>query len=325
MPINSTLAAVAIMLAIVADLAWHELVRMHRSGVEHSTLEARSAAWPTNAPAPGSRSGNRRSSGRIATIVTVTVLALLVPTTAAPIPGLPSPPSGATRVPIVAAGHASPTATLWPTGAPAATSGAPDTGSPTPTVLPTEAPSESPPPTTRGTPAATPVVTPVPSSGTTRVDHVFLIVMENHSAAQVWNTASTPYITSLGNLGARASNYFAITHPSLPNYLDLYGGSNYGITTDCSPASNCHVNAPNLADSFDAAGVSWKGYFESMPATCGTANSGQYAVRHNPFVYFDDIRLNSARCAAHVVQYTRLANDLASNATTPNFAWITPN
>lgn len=176
------------------------------------------------------------------------------------------------------------------------------------------------------TPAPTaPAPTPIPTTVATSGDHVFLIVMENHASDQVWGSASAPYITSLGNAGALASNYFAITHPSLPNYLDLFGGSSYTITDDCSPSASCNVDAPNLGDSLDAAGRTWKGYFESMPSTCGTANSGPYAVRHNPFVYFDDIRLDAARCAAHSVPYSQLASDLASNATTPNFVWITPN
>ncbi len=195
-----------------------------------------------------------------------------------------------------------------------------DSASPTPdlsTAVPTATP--APPP------AATQAPTPVPTFPATTGDHVFVIVMENRSYDQVWNVASGPYITSLGNAGGLASNYFAITHPSLPNYLDLFGGSSYGITNDCSPSTSCSVSAPNLADNLDAAGLSWKGYFESMPSTCGMANSGQYAVRHNPFVYFDDIRLDPARCDAHVVPYARLAGDLASNSTTPNFVWISPN
>ena len=195
-------------------------------------------------------------------------------------------------------------------------------GSDTPTLVPSaEPPTETPAPT----PLATQAPTPIPTFPATTGDHVFVIVMENRSYDQVWNVASGPYITSLGNAGGLASNYFAITHPSLPNYLDLFGGSSYGITDDCSPSAGCSINARNLADNLDAAGLSWKGYFESMPSTCDMANSGQYAVRHNPFVYFDDIRLDPARCDAHVVPYTRLDSDLASNSTTPNFVWITPN
>lgn len=149
--------------------------------------------------------------------------------------------------------------------------------------------------------------------------------MENHSYNEVWNTSSSPYITSLGNAYARATNYHASIHPSLPNYLELYGGSNYGITTDCSPSSSCHVSATNLADNLEAKGLTWKGYMESMPSPCFLTTSGNYAPKHDPFVYFDDIRNNAARCASHVVPYTNLAADLASAATTPNFAFITPN
>jgi acid phosphatase len=149
--------------------------------------------------------------------------------------------------------------------------------------------------------------------------------MENHGYDQVWNTGSSPYITSLGNKFARATNYHATIHPSLPNYLQLYGGNNYGITKDCDPSSSCHVNATNLADNLEAKGLTWKAYMESMPTPCLLTSSGDYAPRHNPFVYFDDIRNNTARCASHDVPYTALASDLSSAATTPNFAFISPN
>ncbi len=169
--------------------------------------------------------------------------------------------------------------------------------------------------------------TPGPSftPGASTIQHVFVVVMENHGYDQVWNTSSSPYITSLGNSNARATNYHAQTHPSLPNYMDLYGGSNYGITTDCNPSSSCHVSAVNLADNLEAKGLTWKGYMESMPSPCFLNSSGDYTPRHNPFVYFDDIRNNPARCTGHDVPYTNLAADLTSAATTPNFAFITPN
>ncbi len=62
-----------------------------------------------------------------------------------------------------------------------------------------------------------------------------------------------------------------------------------------------------------------------MPSPCFLTTSGTYAPKHNPFVYFDDIRNNTARCTSHVVSYTALAADLSSASTTPNFALITPN
>jgi hypothetical protein len=101
--------------------------------------------------------------------------------------------------------------------------------------------------------SAAPKIAPLPASSS--IQHVFIIVMENKGYTQVWNKTSTPYITKLGNSYVRATNYYAITHPSLPDYLDMYAGSNYGITTDCSPSSSCHINAKNLADNLDAKGL----------------------------------------------------------------------
>jgi len=149
--------------------------------------------------------------------------------------------------------------------------------------------------------------------------------MENRAEAQVWNNSATPYTTSLANANARAANYFAITHPSLPNYLELFAGSNHGITTNCIPSSTCHVDATNLADNLEAAGLTWKGYFEDMPAACHLTDSGGYRAHHNPFIYFDDIRTDVARCGSKVVDYRALSLDLATAASTPSYSMIVPN
>ncbi len=203
------------------------------------------------------------------------------------------------------------------------------TGASTPTSAPASTDTPTPAPTSGATatpiPTSVDTATPVPPSASGPIQHVFVIVMENKGYPQVWNRGTTPYITSLGDQYVRATNYYAITHPSLPNYLDMYGGSNYGITTDCSPSSSCHVSAANLADNLEAKGLTWKGYMESMPAPCYLTTSGNYAPKHDPFVYFDDIRNNTTRCDSHVVNFDQLAGDLGSAATTPNFAFITPN
>ena len=155
-------------------------------------------------------------------------------------------------------------------------------------------------------------------------DHVFTVVMENHSYSEIIGNSSAPYINSLAGQYGLATNYFAVSHPSLPNYLALAGGSTFGVTTDCSPLT-CPINAANIADRIEAAGKSWRAYMESMPSACGTSDAGAYAVKHDPFVYFNDIRTNAARCQNDVVPYTELAADLASTTTTANFVWITPN
>jgi phosphatidylinositol-3-phosphatase len=153
-------------------------------------------------------------------------------------------------------------------------------------------------------------------------DHIFVIMEENHSYSQIIGNSSAPYINSLANQYALATNYSSITHPSLPNYVALTGGSTFGITRDCDP-STCQVNARNLPDNIEAAGKTWKAYIESMPGPCSSKSATDYSRAHNPFIYYKDIQTNSTRCTTHDVPFTALANDLAG--TTPNLAWITPN
>ncbi len=203
-------------------------------------------------------------------------------------------------------------------------------GGPGPSDQPGATPSPEPtqPPTPRPTPRPTPKPTPKPppaSSGRVPYfDHIFVIVEENRAFNQVIGNASAPYLNSLANSYGLATNYRAITHPSLPNYIAMVGGSTYGITSDCSPSS-CPVNGLMIGDRIEGAGKSWRAYMEGMSAPCGTTNGNGYAAKHNPFVYFTPFRSNTARCAAHDVPYTGLAGDLASAVTTPNFVWITPN
>lgn len=149
---------------------------------------------------------------------------------------------------------------------------------------------------------------------------------ENHSYSQVIGTSSAPTITNLANTGSNATNYHGVIHPSVNNYLAFASGQTYSnITDSCTPGGTCSTSAPNLADQLEAAGYSWKGYFEDMPSPGfdGYSNAN-YVARHNPFVYFSQIRSNSVR-NDKMVPYPQLATDLASTATTPNFVWVTPN
>jgi phosphoesterase family protein len=137
------------------------------------------------------------------------------------------------------------------------------------------------------------------------LDHVFVIVMENHSYDEIVGSASAPFLNSLSASGSLASNYYGVTHPSVPNYLALTGGSTYGISTDCT---TCWISAANIGDSIEGAGKSWKAYMESMPAPCYIGDSYPYMQKHDPFVYFNDIRTNTARCQGHVVPYSAMSS-----------------
>ena len=160
--------------------------------------------------------------------------------------------------------------------------------------------------------------------------HVFIIVMENEEAGDVYQASDAPYINGLGAQYAEGLKYFGASHPSLPNYLALTAGTPNPLDgTDCSVSSACHVSGShtNIADEIEASGRTWVAYMESMPAPCTTADAGTYAVRHDPFVYFDDIRDGpNARCARHVLPYdaSSFASQLAAG-TVPNYVWITPN
>lgn len=151
--------------------------------------------------------------------------------------------------------------------------------------------------------------------------HIFVIVMENSEYGDIIGSPHAPYINSLAHTYGLATQYYATTHPSLPNYLSLAGGDTFGVTSDCT---DCFVHASNnLVDALEAGHKTWRAYMEGMPAPCFTGDAYPYAQKHNPFIYFDDVRNNSARCH-DIVPLTGFASDLGA-ATVPDFVWITPN
>jgi len=249
------------------------------------------------------------------------------PSTAkSPLALLPSSSSGSpTARPSSSASHPTPGATARPTpkpGAtptrtPAPTATATATPTPTPSPTPTPRPSATPTPT----PTPTPIPTPTPTPALPTFSHVFVIVMENEESTSIIGNSTAPYINGLANSYGLATQSYAISHPSLPNYLTLTAGSTFGITSDCT---TCWVNATNLADQIEASGRSWKSYQEGMPSACFVGDAYPYMQKHNPWIYYNDIRTNATRCAAHVVPYTQLATDLA-NGSVPNYVFITPN
>src|SRR4029077_13621360 len=98
------------------------------------------------------------------------------------------------------------------------------------------------------------------------LDHVAVIVMENHGYSEVIGSSSAPYTNSLAHTYALSANYFAVSHPSLPNYLALAGGATFRSTdacTDCDAAA-----APSLVNQLDAAGISWTDCQGGMPSAC---------------------------------------------------------
>lgn len=154
-----------------------------------------------------------------------------------------------------------------------------------------------------------------------RPAHVAVIVMENEEYGDIIGSHSTPYINGLARRYALATGMYAISHPSLPNYLALTGGSTFGITSDCT---GCSVGASSLVDQLASRRLTWKAYMEDLPRPCFTgATAGDYAKKHDPFVYYRGLVRDPARCL-NVVSLTQLGAD-ERHRTLPSFIWITPN
>ena len=92
--------------------------------------------------------------------------------------------------------------------------------------------------------------------------HVLVVVFENQEASSIAGNPDAPTFNALAHRYARLTNYDAVAHPSLPNYLALVSGSTHGISSDCT---DCVVRARSLADTLAAAGKSWKTYAEDLP------------------------------------------------------------
>ena len=178
--------------------------------------------------------------------------------------------------------------------------------------------------TPQSSPSAKAPLIPITSTTAAAVlpnfDHIVLIVLENTDYSVALDSSSMPHLAELAEKNSLLSNYFAVSHPSLPNYLALMSGSTQGVTSDCT---NCFVSAQNLAGELDQAEKTWKAYLESMPSPCFLGEASRYAQQHNPLIYFDSVRLDTSICKNDIVPLTQLWPDLTANQF-PDFAFIMP-
>jgi hypothetical protein len=161
-----------------------------------------------------------------------------------------------------------------------------------------------------------------PQEGVPAFAHIFVVTLENKEIGRVQGSKQAPYLNQLAAAYGLATRYYGVAHPSLPNYLALLSGRTLGVTDDCE---RCYQSAPTLADQIEANGRTWKAYFESMPGPCyvGSSPDGLYKQKHNPFIYFDGIRTDPARCG-QIVPLDRLGDDLAAGDVA-DLVWIGPN
>jgi phosphatidylinositol-3-phosphatase len=166
-----------------------------------------------------------------------------------------------------------------------------------------------------------------PSLGVPPLKHVFVIMMENTSYDDLLSSSNpnTTFIQQLAANNGLATNYFGVTHVSLPNYIATTSGQTWNSNSD-DTAQAPLFNHQNIVDQLEAAGVSWKAYMEDLPFPGDLVNStpdGLYVRKHNPFLMYPDVYNNPSR-ADNVVPLTQLSTDL-STGNVPKFVWITPN
>jgi hypothetical protein len=176
---------------------------------------------------------------------------------------------------------------------------------------------------TVGDPSLTAAPLTTPTSDVGQLDHVFLIYMENKGAGDIVGSPNAPYINSLIDNNPHDTNYFALGHPSDPNYIRPLGGSDFGI--DYNPTGNA-IDANSLMQEMDQANISWAGYAQSMPTPGDLVSSGDYSVDELPFAQFNYVFDNSPTyLQEHLLPLTQLSTDLQDPSKFPEFTWIAAN
>lgn len=197
--------------------------------------------------------------------------------------------------------------------------------------------------------------TPAAKAALPRYSHVFVVLEENKDYAQVLSTTFAPNIAGFAARYGDATQFFGEVHPSEANYVALLGGDTFGIHDDdafyCKPGGQTDpvcagagaagyvshsISERHLGDQLEKAGMSWKGYYEDLPApgalavTAGEVQTAKgprkvalYASKHSGFMNFESVQKHPRR-AELIVDFKQLDQDIAANSL-PNFALIVPN
>lgn len=120
-----------------------------------------------------------------------------------------------------------------------------------------------------------------------RPSHIVIVIDENHSYAEINHNPQAPFVNLLMRQGASFANYHGVEHPSLPNYLDLFSGSDQNHTSDSTDVT---FASTNLATTLQRAHRTFRGYAENLPASdFKTSSAFPYAAKHAPWVLFNNV------------------------------------
>jgi hypothetical protein len=133
-----------------------------------------------------------------------------------------------------------------------------------------------------------------PKSTFGNIDHVFLIMMENQTSTDIIGNTNAPFINEYAVIANQATNYYAVGHPSAPNYLEIVGGSNFGLSNDFWPNwvnGGCVDNSPGSTGCVNAlTPIRTPGTDNAVVATAtpgSTQCNGQITVDGNPPAQFN--------------------------------------
>jgi len=165
-------------------------------------------------------------------------------------------------------------------------------------------------------------------------DHVFLLVMESENFKAIIGNADAPILNALAQDYGLATNYSGVGDPSEPNYVGMLGGDTFGLNNDDPYWFPGHtINASNLMTQLEAAGKTWRGYFQNMPypgyrgycypdKCLGIPDADtQYVAKHNGIVNFANMQNPTE--FGKMFPFAQLSADLAAN-TVSNFSYIVP-
>lgn len=154
-------------------------------------------------------------------------------------------------------------------------------------------------------------------AATSHIAKVIVFILENHSLDQM--KKGLPYTFGVAKQYGYASHYSAITHPSLPNYLAITGGSLSKVHDDNSPSKH-ELKGQSVFGQAIAAGKTAGVYADAMKTNCEQKDDGTYIVHHNPWAYYASER---AECQQFDVPLAQLTTDAAAG-TLPNVGMVVP-
>ena len=179
-------------------------------------------------------------------------------------------------------------------------------------------------------------------------DRVVVVIEENHSFSDIIGNSAAPNINALAASGANmvnastdpqgnTSGSHAVRHPSQPNYLELYSGSNQGTIQDGHPGSSTEpfsspppFTTANLGASLHNAGFSFATYSQTLPSVGFDGDSaGEYMRKHNPVTnWINDTNPTANQYPSTFNQpfttFQQIANSPGGFANLPTVSFVVP-